>query len=77
MKNIAKINDKQNQAEEISCSVIEWLNQADLCITGAISNSKDIPVSESVMLDIAQALISRVMDNLIVDEKYYDINYNN
>lgn len=70
MNNNTKSNDNQNW------SVVEWLNQADLCITGAVSNSKDIPVSESVMLDIAQALISRVMDNLIVDQEYYDINYN-
>jgi len=77
MKNTTEINDKQNHSEEMNWSVVEWLNQADLCITGAVSNSKDIPVSESVMLDIAQALISRVMDNLIVDQEYYDINYNN
>lgn len=37
--NNTKLNDNQNW------SVVEWLNQADLCITGAISNSKDIPVS--------------------------------
>ena len=58
-----------NKGENTALTSTEWLDQAELCVSGVKTHFKKMPQSEKTFLYLASTLISTVRDNLETDKE--------